>query len=87
MTEPKKTATSDYVTVFTEDLFDAVCLCHAGLCQDSPQAPTYYLNQVLNHLHAYLPVSRRPDVDEYLADKKYLPPVKLILDKKQIQTP
>ena len=87
MTEPKKTAISDYVTVFTEDLFDAVCLCHAGLCQDSPQAPTYYLNQVLNHLHAYLPVSRRADVDEYLADKKYLPPVNLILDTKIIETP
>ena len=76
----EKTAQSDYVTMFTEDLFDAICLCNAGLTQDAPEMPSYYLNQVLNYLHGYLPVSKRADVDEYLAEKKYLPPVNLILD-------
>ena len=69
---------SDYVTMFTEDLFDAICLCNAGLTQDAPEQPSYYLNQVLNYLHGYLPVSKRADVDEYLAEKKYHPPVKII---------
>ena len=59
---------------------------NAGLTQDAPEMPSYYLNQVLNYLHGYLPVSKRVLVDEYLAEKKYLPPVNLILDTK-IVTP
>ena len=80
-----KPAQSDYVTVFTEDLLDAICLCNAGLTQDAPEMPSYYLNQVLNYLHGYLPVSKRVLVDEYLAEKKYLPPVNLILDTKIVE--
>ena len=63
--------------MFTEDLFDAICLCNAGLTQDAPEMPSYYLNQVLNYLHGYLPVSKRALVDEYLAEKKYLATSKL----------
>ena len=76
----ENTAQSDYVSMFTEDLLDAISMCNAGLTQDAPEMPSYYLNQVLNYLHGYLPVSKRADVDEYLAEKKYHPPVNLILD-------
>jgi hypothetical protein len=65
---------SDYCTVFREDLLELVCLCHAALAQDSPEPPTYYINQILNISFGYLPVSDRPKIDEYLAEKKYLPP-------------
>ena len=44
-TEPKKPVTSDYTMVFSEDLLDTVCLCHAGLTQDAPELPSFYLNQ------------------------------------------
>ena len=79
------TPQSDYISMFTEDLLDAICLCSAGLTQDAPEMPSYYLNQVLNYLHGYLPVSKRVLVDEYLAEKKYLPPVNLILDTKIVK--
>ena len=39
---------SEYVSVFKEDLVDAVKLCHAGLAQDSPKMPKEYLNELLN---------------------------------------
>ena len=64
--------------VFTEDLFDAVCLCHAGLAQDSPEQPRHYLMQVMNMLFGYLSTAQRQAVEVYLAEKKYLPPLKLI---------
>ena len=83
-TEPKKQTTSDYTMVFSEDLLDTVCLCHAGLTQDAPELPSFYLNQVLNMLFGYITPKQRLLVDEYLADKKYLPPVNLILDTKVI---
>jgi len=69
---------SDYVTVFREDLLDAVKLCHAGLAQDSPKMPKEYLNELLNLMFGYLPVSDRKEVERYLAEKEYLPPLKLI---------
>lgn len=65
---------SDCCTVFREDLLELVCLCHAALAQDSPEPPTFYINQILNLSYGYLPVSERPKIDEYLAEKKYLPP-------------
>jgi hypothetical protein len=69
---------SDYCSVFTEDLLDAIKLCHAGLAQDSPKMPKEYLNEILNLLFGYLPVSQRKEIDTYLAEKAYLPPLKLI---------
>ena len=69
---------SDYVMVFKEDLLDAVKLCHAGLAQDSPKMPKEYLNELLNLMFGYLPVSDRAEVATYLAEKAYLPPLKLI---------
>ena len=72
------TPQSDYVTVFKEDILDIVLTCHAGLAQDSPEPPKHYLNQILNYAFGYLPVADRPKIDEYLAEKKYLPPLKLV---------
>ena len=65
---------NEYSSVFTEDVLEIVLQCHAALAQDSPEPPTYYINQILNLAFGYLPVSMRPQIDEYLAEKKYLPP-------------
>ena len=71
--------------VFGYDLMDAVCLCHAALAQDSPQNERYYINQILGLLFAYLTSEQRKDVDTYLADKKYLPPVKIQMDQNTVR--
>ena len=63
------------------DVLDVVCLCHAALAQDSPETPTFYINQILNLMFGYLSVEQRKEVEEYLADKKYLPEVKIELAK------
>ena len=63
------------------DLLDAVCLCHAALAQDSPQPKELYLNQILSLLFGYLDVSQRMYIDEYLAEKKYLPDVEIEIAK------
>ena len=65
--------TADY------DVLDVVLLCHAALAQDSPELPTYYLNQILNIMFGYLTLDQRKEVEVYLAEKKYLPEVKLEL--------
>ena len=59
------------------DVLDVVLLCHAALAQDSPEFPTVYLNQILNIMFAYLTMDQRKEVEVYLAEKKYLPPLKL----------
>ena len=61
------------------DVLDVVQLCHAALAQDSPEPPTFYLNQILNLTFGYLTSEQRKEVELYLAEKKYLPPVDLIL--------
>jgi hypothetical protein len=61
------------------DLLDIICLCHAGLAQDSPEIPEIYLTKILGLAQGYLPADQLKQVDEYLAEKKYLPPVNLIL--------
>ena len=61
------------------DVLDVVCLCHAALAQDSPESPEFYINQILNITFAYLSKTQRAEVETYLAEKKYLPPVDLIL--------
>ena len=77
---------SDYTIVFTEDLFDIVCLCHAALAQDSPETPYTYLNAILGMAQGPLPRSYRDKVEEYLAEKKYLPPVEIIQNEVQVVT-
>lgn len=73
------------VDVFSYDLMDAVCLCHAALAQDSPQTERHYINQILGLLFAYLSSEQRKDVDAYLAEKKYLPPVKIQMDQNVVR--
>ena len=63
------------------DILDVVCLCHAALAQDSPETPTFYINQILNLMFGYLSVEQRKEVEEYLAEKKYLPEVKIEISK------
>ena len=63
------------------DVYDVVCLCHAALAQDSPEAPTFYINQILNLMFGYLSVQQRKDIEVYLAEKKYLPDVKIEISK------
>jgi len=56
------------------DVLDVVCLCHAALAQDSPEPPTFYINQIMNLMFGYLTSEQRQEVEVYLAEKKYLPP-------------
>ena len=63
------------------DALDVVKLCHAALAQDSPKNQDYYLTQVLNLMFAYLTSDQKKEVEEYLAEKKYLPEVKIQLAK------
>ena len=63
------------------DILDVVLLCHAALAQDSPEVPSFYLNQILNLMFGYLSASQRQEVEEYLAEKKYLPQVKIEISK------
>lgn len=64
-----------------EDLLDVVCLCHAALAQDSPEPSSFYLNQILNLMFGYLSMDQRKLVETYLAEKKYLPEVKIQIAK------
>ena len=63
------------------DVLDVVCICHAALAQDSPETPSFYINQIMNIMFAYLTPEQRKEVDTYLAEKKYLPEVKIQLAK------
>jgi len=63
------------------DVLDVVCLCYAALAQDSPETPTFYINQIMNIMFAYLSKEQRQEVEVYLAEKKYLPDVKIELSK------
>ena len=63
------------------DALDVVLLCHAALAQDSPEDAEFYLNQILNLMFGYLSVDQRKEVEEYLAEKKYLPPVNIEIAK------
>ena len=64
-----------------EDVYDVVCLCHAALAQDSPEPPTFYINQIMNLMFGYLNTQQRRDIEVYLAEKKYLPDVKIEISK------
>ncbi len=80
--------TSDYTTVFHEDILDMVKLCHAALAQDSPESPYYYLNQLLNMTTGYLSNKQREAIEVYLANKEYFPPVQILAnDGTVLETP
>ena len=80
------TSTEGFTLVYTEDLFDIVCLCHAAMQKDAPQMPIDYIMQVLNIATGPLPRSYRDKIDEYLLEKKYLPPVEIVTDEVQVVT-
>ena len=63
------------------DALDVVKLCHAALAQDSPETPTFYINQIMNLMFGYLTTAQREEVEKYLAEKEYLPEVKIELSK------
>ena len=69
------------IKVLDWDLIDAVNLCHAALAQDSPQPKSFYVNQIMGLLFGYLDKSMRIEVETYLAEKKYLPPVNIQIAK------
>ena len=69
------------VLLMNEDVYDVVCLCHAALAQDSPETPTFYINQIMNLMFGYLGKGQRQQVEVYLAEKKYLPDVKIEISK------
>ena len=72
---------SGTVIINDYDALDVVLLCHAALAQDSPETPTFYINQILNLMFGYLTTSQREEVEVYLAEKKYLPDVKIEISK------
>ena len=63
------------------DALEVVLLCHAALAQDSPENAEFYLNQILNLMFGYLNPTQRREVEECLAEKKYLPEVKIEISK------
>ena len=77
-TEKSAVTIPDSVSINSEDLLEIVLLCQAALAQDSPEPPKYYINQILGYAMGPLPRGMRPRVEKYLAEKEYLPPLKLI---------
>ena len=69
------------IPVYDWDLMDVVLACHSALAQDSPESPTFYLNRILNLMFGYLSSDQKAEIEEYLAEKKYLPPVEIHLAK------
>ena len=65
---------SGTISIPDYEALDVVLLCHAALAQDSPELPDYYLNQILNRMFAFPSTEQKQEVEEYLAEKKYLPP-------------
>tara|TARA_Y100000015_G_scaffold11521_1_gene11010 strand:- start:587 stop:820 length:234 start_codon:yes stop_codon:yes gene_type:complete len=70
-----------YVQVDSRDLLDAVNLASVPLEEDAPAEPKVYLNMIRNLLWPYLTNDQRTRNVDFTADKEYLPPVNLILDK------
>ena len=70
-----------YVQVDSRDLLDVVNLASVPLEEDAPAEPKFYLNEIRNHLWPYLTKDQRTRNVDHIADKEYLPPVNLILDK------
>ena len=72
---------SGTILIADYEALDVVFLCHAALAQDSPEPASFYLNQILNRMFALLSTEQRAEVEVYLAEKKYLPEVKIELSK------
>ncbi len=72
----------DTVEVQVYDLFDLVCDAYVASLDDSPLPSAIYLDRIKNLAYAYLPVEKRQDFEDYLNNKDYIPPSKIILDTK-----
>ena len=70
-----------YVQVDSRDLLDLVIFASVPLEEDAPAEPKVYLNSIRNYLWPLLTKDQRTRIVDYIADKEYLPPVNLILDK------
>lgn len=66
--------TSNFVKVPDYDILDIILLCHAAMAQDSPNPGEFYINQILNLVFPHATAEQKQELEEYLADKKYLPP-------------
>ena len=73
---------SDEVKVLKWDLIDIVNLCNAALAQDSPN-PEQLLRKSNHVIMAigYCDKDMRSETEEYLTEKKYIPPVEIQLAK------
>ncbi len=80
MPEEIDSALNPQTLVYDEDLLEIVYLCNGALAQDSPYDKTYYLEQIMNRSFAYLTRDHRRKVEDYLANKDYLPPMEIIID-------
>ena len=69
------------IKISSWDLVDIANLCHAGLAQDSPNPPAYYINQIMSMAYGYCDKDMRIETEEFLTEKKYLPPVDIQLAK------
>ena len=67
------------VEILSDDVYDIATLCHAAMAQDSPSPAIHYFNQILNRVFPHLTKVQKAELEVYLAEKKYLPPVNLIL--------
>lgn len=65
------------IPVAAYDILDVALACHSALAQDSPNPPEHYLNLILNLSVAYCNSEMREEIEVFLAEKKYLPPVDL----------
>ena len=77
-TEKSAVNIPESVSISSLDLLEIVLLCQAALAQDSPEPPKYYINQILGYAMGPLPRGYRSRVEKYLAEKEYLPPLKLV---------
>ena len=71
------TDTKRTIEVADYDLLDIALAAHSALAQDSPQPADVYFNQILNLAVAYCTPEMREEIEVFLAEKKYLPPVDL----------
>ena len=72
----------DTVEIQLYDLFDIVCDAYVANLDDAPLANVIYIDRIKNTAYGYLPDEYHTKLDEYLDNKDYLPPSKLILDAK-----
>lgn len=70
----KTMSKTNVVEIPDYELLDMVCLCHAALAQDSPNTKAFYINELLSRLDAFKFDGMREQIENYLAEKKYLPP-------------